>query len=78
MANIFEMKNFFGKLGTVYCSHAMWVENFDKIALTVKEISAFLCCIFDKNSKIQSSRHFWESRKSFENWAQYTASLPRG
>ena len=37
-------------------------ENFDEIALsrTVKEIEANLCfAIFDKNSKIQSGRHFW-------------------
>ena len=41
----------------------LWVENFDKIALsrTVKEIEVNLCfAIFGKNSKIQNSRHFWE------------------
>ena len=40
----------------------MWVENFDKIALThmVKEIEANLYfSIFGKNSKIQNGRHFW-------------------
>ena len=40
----------------------LWVENFDKIALsrTVKEIEANLCfAIFGKNSKIQNGRHFW-------------------
>ena len=41
---------------------ALWVENFDEIALshTVKEIEANLCfAIFGKNSKIQNGRHFW-------------------
>ena len=40
----------------------LWVENFDKIALsrTVKEIEGNLCfAIFGKNSKIQNGRHFW-------------------
>ena len=46
----------------VHCSDTLWVENFDKIALshTVKEIEAILCfAIFVKNSKIQNGRHFW-------------------
>ena len=41
----------------------LWVENFDKIALsrTVKEIEAILCfAILGKNSKIQNGRHMWE------------------
>ena len=45
-----------------YNAHALWVENFDEIALsgTVKEIGGNLCfAIFGKNSKIQNGRHFW-------------------
>ena len=52
----------FLKLQRVHCSDTLWVENFDKIALshTVKEIEANLCfAIFGKNSKIENSRHFW-------------------
>ena len=48
----------------------LWVENFDKIALsrTVKEIEANLCfAIFGKNSKIQNGRG-----KFFENCKEYT------
>ena len=40
-----------------------WVENFNEIALscTAKDIEANFCfSIFDKNSKIQNGRHFWE------------------
>ena len=50
------------KLLRVHCSDTLWIENFDKIALsrTVKEIEADLCfAIFGKNSKIQNGRHFW-------------------
>ena len=46
----------------VQCSYALWVENFDEIALsrTVKEIEADWCfAIFGKNSKIQNGHHFW-------------------
>ena len=46
----------------VHSLDTLWVENFDKIALsrTVKEIEANLCfAIFGKNSKIQNGRHFW-------------------
>ena len=51
------------KLPRVHFSDTLWVENFDKIALsrTVKEIEANLCfAIFGKNSKIQNGRHYWE------------------
>ena len=61
-ANFWKEENFF-KLGTVYCFHTLWVENFDEIALflTVKEIQALLCFfIFGENSKIQTGRHFWK------------------
>ena len=40
----------------------LWVENFDKIALSrmVKEIEGNLCfAIFGKTSKIQNGCHFW-------------------
>ena len=46
----------------VHSLDTLWVENFDKIALshTVKEIEENLCfAIFGKNSKIQNGRHFW-------------------
>ena len=46
----------------VYSLDTLWVENFDKIALsrTVMEIEANSCfAIFGKNSKIQNGRHFW-------------------
>ena len=62
MAAIFGEGKIFKKLPRVQCSDTLWVENFDKIALsrTVKEIEANLCfAIFGKNSKIQNGRHFW-------------------
>ena len=46
----------------VHSLDTLWVENFDKIALshTVKEIEGNLCfAIFGKNSKIQNGRQFW-------------------
>ena len=52
----------FGKLPGVHCSDTLWVENFDKTALshTVKEIEKKLCfAIFGKISKIQNGHHFW-------------------
>ena len=62
MAAIFGEGKIFWKLPRVHSSDALWVENFDKVALcrTVKEIQAILCfAIFGKNSKIQNGRHFW-------------------
>ena len=62
MAAIFGEGKIFLKLPRVQCSDALWVENFDEIALsrTVKEIEANLCfASFGKNSKIQNGRHFW-------------------
>ena len=62
MAAIFGEGKIFSKLPRVQCSDALWVENFDEIALsrTVKEIEANLCfASFGKNSKIQNGRHFW-------------------
>ena len=62
MAAIFGEGKIFFKLPRVRCSDTIWVETFDKIALsrTVKEIEANLCfAIFGKNSKIQNGRHFW-------------------
>ena len=61
MAAIFEEGKFFGKLQRVHSLDALWVKNFDRIALsrTVKEIEGNLCyAIFGKNSKIQNGRHF--------------------
>ena len=52
----------------------MWIENFDKIALSrmVKEIEANLCfCIFGKNLKIQNGHHFWGEEMFFENCQYY-------
>ena len=62
MAAIFGEGKIFFKLPKVHFLDTLWVENFDKIALshTVKEIEAILCfAIFGKNSKIQNGRHFW-------------------
>ena len=62
MAAIFGRGKFFLKLPIVHFLDTLWVENFDKIALsrTVKEIGANLCfSIFGKHSKIQNGRHFW-------------------
>ena len=50
------------KIARIHSLHTLWVENFDKIALsrTVKEIEANLCfAMFAKNLKIQNGRHFW-------------------
>ena len=62
MAAIFGEGEIILKLQRVQCSDTLWVENFDKIALscTVKEIEGNLCfAIFGNNSKIQNGRHFW-------------------
>ena len=62
MAAIFGEGKFFSKLQRVHSSDALWVENFDEIALsrTIKEIEAILrFAIFGKNPKIQNGRHFW-------------------
>ena len=51
----------FLNLQRVHSLDTLWVENFDKIALshTVKEIEENLCfAIFGKNWKIQNGRHF--------------------
>ena len=70
MAAIFGEGKIFLKLPRVQCSDALWVENFDEIALsrTVKEIEANLCfAIFGKNSKIQNGCHFWGGENLLEN-----------
>ena len=70
MAAIFGEGKIFWKLQRVHSLDTLWVENFDKIALsrTVKEIEANLCfAIFGKNSKIQNGRHFWGGENFFEN-----------
>ena len=62
MAAIFVEGKIFFKLPRVEFSVILWVENFDKNALsrTVKEIEANSCfAIFGKNSKIQNGHHFW-------------------
>ena len=54
-------ENFFENC-RVHFLDTLWVENFDKIALSrmVKGIEAILCfAIFGKNSKIQNGCHFW-------------------
>ena len=63
MAVICGEGKFFFKLTRVHFLDTLWVENFDKIALsrTVKEIEAILCfTILGKNSKIQNGRYMWE------------------
>ena len=60
---------FLEKLPRAQCSDALWVKNFDEIALsgTVKEIEANLCfAIFGKNSKIQNGHHFWGGENFFK------------
>ena len=55
MAAIFGEGKIFGKLERLHSWDTLWVENFDKIALshTVKEIETNLCfAIFGKNSKM--------------------------
>ena len=62
MIAIFGEGKIFLKLQRVHSFHTLWVENFDKIALSrkVKEIEANLCfAILGKNSIIQNDRHFW-------------------
>ena len=54
MSAIFGEGKIFWKLTLVHSLDTLWVENFDKIALsrTVKEIQAILCfAIFGENSK---------------------------
>ena len=61
MAAICGEGKIFGKLQRLHSLDTLWVENFDKIALSrmVKEIEANLCfAIFGKNLKIQNGRHF--------------------
>ena len=68
MAAIFGEGKIFSKLQRVHSLDTLWVENFDKIALsrTVKEIEANSCfAIFGKNSKIQNGRHFWGGENFF-------------
>ena len=71
MAAIFEEGKSFSKLARVHFLYALWIKNFDEIALSgmVKEIEAILCfSIFGKNSK-------WPPLlgrgKVFENWKEY-------
>ena len=74
MAAIFGELKILGKLQRLHSLDALWVENFDEIALsrTVKEIEANLCfAIFGKNSKIQNGRHFWGG----ENFFKITKSI---
>ena len=63
MAAICGEGTIFRKLPRVHFVDTLWVENFDKIALsrTVKEIEVILCfAILGKNLKIQNGRHMWE------------------
>ena len=74
-------KNFSDKLGLVDDLDTLWVENFDKIALsrTVKEIQAILSFkIFVKNSKIQNGRHFWKEENFFKIGQSTTQKYPVG
>ena len=81
MAGIFGEGKIFLKLPRVQCLDALWVENFDEIALSrmVKEIEANLCfAIFGKNWKIQNGRHFWGGEFFFLNCQEYDAQIPYG
>ena len=54
MAVIFRERKDFWKLARPDCLDTLWIQNFDKMALsrTVKQTEANLCfCIFGKNSK---------------------------
>ena len=67
-------ENFLKIVKITFLIDTLWVEHFDKIALsrTVKEIDANLCfAIFGKNSKIQNGRHFLGRGKFFENCKEY-------
>ena len=81
----FKMAAFLGegkiflKLQRLHSLDTLWVENFDKIALsrTVKEIEANLCfAVFGKNSKVQKGRHFWGGEYFFENCQEYIDLIP--
>ena len=79
MAAIFGERKFFFKWPRVDCSDTLWVENFDKIALsrTVKEIEANLCfAIWGKNLKIQNGRHFWGGDIFLKNCQEYISEIP--
>ena len=72
MAAIFEGENFW-KIAKTAFLRSLWVENFDKIALsrTVKEIEANLCfAIFGKNSPSKWPP-FLGRGKFFENCKYY-------
>ena len=81
MAAIFGEGKIFLKLPRVQCSDALWIENFDEIALsrTVKEIEANLCfASFGKNSKIQNGRHFGGGENFLENCKSTLLRYPVG
>ena len=68
----------FKELTRAHFSDNLWVENFDKIALsrTVKEIEANLCfATFSKNSKWPP---FLGRGKFFENCEDYIPEIPCG
>ena len=68
MAAIFGERKILGKLPRVLCSDTLWVEYYDKIALsrTVKEIEANLCfSIFGKISKKIKMAAIFGKRKFF-------------
>ena len=74
MAATFGEGKIFGKLQRLHFLDTLWVETFNKIALsrTVKEIEGNLCfAIFGKNLKIQNGRHFWGGENFFENCKHY-------
>ena len=80
MSAIFGEGKIFWKVTLVDSLDTLWVENFDKIALsrTVKEIQAILCfAIFGKNSKIQNGRHFWGGEHVWK-LAIVHSLIPRG
>ena len=78
MAAIFGEGKIFSKLQRLHSLDTLWVESFDKIALsrTVNEIEANLCfSIFGKNSKWPP---FLGRGTFFENCQEYNAQIPCG
>ena len=74
MAAIFGEGKIFLKLQRVHSLDTLWVENFDKIALsrTVKEIEANLCfAIFWQNFENSKWPPFLGRGKFFENCKEY-------
>ena len=72
-------ENFF-KLPRVEFSDTLWVENFDKIALsrTVKKIEANVFCHFWQKFENSKWSPFLRRGKFFKNCQEYNAQIPCG